>query len=118
MAEIKYDKLDRMRADIKRDRDKVARLQEQIKSKEAKLKEAEASQIITDVGAINMSPEQLAEFLVLIRSGQLNTLLSGQVNSLAAQTNQTNIGNGAINNDEIFEEKDLEDEEDFDNEEN
>ena len=118
MAEIKYDKLDRMRADIKRDRDKVARLQEQIKSKEAKLKEAEASQIITDVGAINMSPEQLAEFLALIRSGQLNPLLSGQVNSLAVQTNQTNTGNGAINNDEIFEEKDLEGEEDFDNEEN
>ena len=115
MAEIKYDKLDRMRADIKRDRDKVARLQEQIKSKEAKLKEAEASQIITDVGAINMSPEQLAEFLALIRSGQLNTILSGQVNILAVQTN---TGNGAINDDEIFEEKDLEDEEDFDNEEN
>ena len=118
MAEIKYDKLDRMRADIKRDRDKVARLQEQIKSKEAKLKEAEASQIITDVGAINMSPEQLAEFLELIRSGQLKTLLSGQVNSLAVRTNQTNTGNGAINDDEIFEEKNLEDEEDFDNEEN
>ena len=115
MAEIKYDKLDRMRADIKRDRDKVARLQEQIKSKEAKLKEAEASQIITDVGAINMSPEQLAEFLALIQSGQLNTILRGQANT---SINQTNTGYGATNDEEISEEKNLDDEEGFDDEEN
>ena len=40
MADVKYEKLDRIREDIKRDRAKVARLQEQIKVKEAKLKEA------------------------------------------------------------------------------
>lgn len=76
MAEIKYEKLDRIREDIKRDKAKVVKLQEQIKIKEAKLKEAEANQIVADVGAMNMSPEQLGEFLALIQSGGLHDLLS------------------------------------------
>lgn len=75
MADVKYEKLDRIREDIRRDKDKLAKLQGQIKSKEAKFKEAEASQIIADVGAMNMSPEQLGEFLALIQSGDLNKLL-------------------------------------------
>ena len=75
MADVKYEKLDRIREDIRRDKDKLAKLQGQIKSKEAKLKEAEASQIIADVGAMNMAPEQLGEFLALIQSGDLNKLL-------------------------------------------
>ena len=78
MADVKYEKLDRIREDIKRDKAKVAKLQEQIKVKEAKLKEAEASQIVADVGAMNMTPEQLGEFLALIQSGNLNELLSGK----------------------------------------
>ena len=78
MADVKYEKLDRIREDIKRDKAKVAKLQEQIKVKEAKLKEAEASQIVADVGAMNLTPEQLGEFLALIQSGNLNELLSGK----------------------------------------
>ena len=78
MADVRYEKLDRIREDIKRDKAKVAKLQEQIKVKEAKLKEAEASQIVADVGAMNMTPEQLGEFLALIQSGNLNELLSGK----------------------------------------
>ena len=45
----KYDKLEKMRADIQKDKDKVAKLLEQIKAKEAKLKEAEALRIVADV---------------------------------------------------------------------
>lgn len=75
MADIKYEKLDRIREDIKRDKEKLLKLQEQIKAKEAKLKEAEANQIVADVGAMNMSPEQLGEFLALIQSGGLRGLL-------------------------------------------
>ena len=78
MADVKYEKLDRIREDIKRDKAKVVKLQEQIKIKEAKLKEAEASQIVADVGAMNLTPEQLGEFLGLIQSGNLNELLSGK----------------------------------------
>ena len=78
MADVRYEKLDRIREDIKKDKAKVAKLQEQIKVKEAKLKEAEASQIVADVSAVNMTPEQLGEFLALIQSGNLNELLSGK----------------------------------------
>lgn len=107
MAEIKYEKLDRIREDIKRDKAKVVKLQKQIKSKEAKLKEAESSQIIADVGAMNMSPEQLAEFLALIHSGQISAVLNGQ--------SAPDIGNAnSSNTDDDFEEKD--EEEDFEDE--
>ena len=102
MAEIKYEKLDRIREDIKRDKAKVVKLQEQIKAKEAKLKEAEASQIVADVGALNMTPEQLGEFLALIQSGNLNELLSGK----------TNVATANVSSDETDDEDLYDDEED------
>lgn len=105
----KYEKLDRIRADIQKDRDRVAKLQEQIKQKEAKLKEAEASQIVADVGAMNMSPEQLGEFLALIQSGQISALLNGQ------NSNPVNATAGEVNDED---EDDYEDMEDIDDEEN
>lgn len=76
---------DQIREDIKRDKAKVAKLQEQIKAKEAKLKEAEASQIVADVGAMNMTPEQLGEFLALIQSGGLHELLSGKTKAATTE---------------------------------
>ena len=104
--EIKYEKLDRLRADIQKDRDKVARLLEQIKVKEAKLKEAENSQIVADVGAMNMTPEQLGEFLALIQSGKINEILAGK-NSVSVSTvnasdyyaKDDGMINGTINDD-------------------
>ena len=109
MEEIKYDKLERMRNDILRDKKKVAKLQEQIKQKEAKLKETEAGQILADVGAMNMSPEQLAQFLALIQSGQLNGILSGNV---SVPVDEPSII------EKIDEESEYEDEENFDDDEN
>lgn len=107
MAEIKYEKLDRIREDIKRDKAKVAKLQEQIKIKEAKLKEAEANQIVADVGAMNMSPEQLGEFLALIQSGGLHDLLSGKT-QVAAESSSDAMTD---DNDDFYdEEEDVNDE--------
>lgn len=104
--EVKYEKLDRIRADIQKDRDKVAKLLEQIKVKEAKLKEAENSQIVADVGAMNMTPEQLGEFLALIQSGKINALLAGQnsvfvgtVNASDYYANDDDMINDTINDD-------------------
>ena len=108
MADVRYEKLDRIREDIKKDKAKVAKLQEQIKVKEAKLKEAEASQIVADVSAVNMTPEQLGEFLALIQSGNLNELLSGKTKVVAT-----------VNSSEVNEEENedlYEDEEDENNE--
>lgn len=111
MADNKYDKLERIRADIQKDREKVAKMQEQIKQKEAKLKEAEATQIVADVGAMNMSPEQLGEFLALIQSGKLEQLLGGTgISPISAANVVVN------NNDSDAEDED--DMEDIEDEEN
>ncbi len=77
VAETKFEKLDHMREDIKKDKDKVARLLEQIKRKEMKLKETEADTIVAQVLSYNITPEQLDEFLKLMHSGKLNSLLKG-----------------------------------------
>jgi len=109
----KYDKLDRMRADIQKDRDKVTELLERIKIKEAKLKEAEASQIVADVSALNMTPEQLGEFLALIQSGKLNSVMSG-----AAPASGT-VGSAYTSTSETDEDSDdFDDMEDIEDEEN
>lgn len=88
MVDKKYDKLEKIRADIQKDRDKVERLLEQIKQKETKLKEAEANQIVADVDELHMSPEQLGGFLELIKSGKLNELLNGQSGSPISMANK------------------------------
>lgn len=108
MADIRYEKLDRIREDIKRDKAKVAKLQEQIKAKEAKLKEAEASQIVADVAAMNMTPEQLGEFLSLIQSGGLQELLSGQTK--VATTNSSNEKTDDDKDELLEDEEDINDE--------
>ena len=108
----KYDKLDRMRADIQKDRDKVTELLERIKQKEARLKEAEASQIVADVGALNMTPEQLGEFLALIQSGKLNAMMSGNVPVSGTTSSYTNTSGTNTDSDEDFDDmEDIEDEE-------
>ena len=109
MADVRYEKLDRIREDIKRDKAKVTKLQEQIKVKEAKLKEAEASQIVADVGAMNMTPEQLGEFLALIQSGNLNELLSCKTKII------TTVSSSEVNeeeNEDLYEDEEEENNED------
>lgn len=106
MTDGRYDKLDRIRADIEKDRKKVLKLQEQIKLKEAKLKDAEASQIVADVTAMNMSPEQLGAFLELIESGKLEAYMNKQKDF----TNKTNDYSESDEDEEI--EEDMEDIED------
>lgn len=76
MMENKYEKLDRMRADIARDREKIAKLQELVRQKGIKLKEAEASRIVADVTELNLTPEELGEFLTMIKSGKLDQIRS------------------------------------------
>lgn len=111
MAE-RFEKLDRMRADIQRDRDKVAELLERIKVKEAKLKEAEASQIVAEVGALNMTPEQLAEFLELVKAGKISTFMNtGATNGISSGTNSYSSVKDEVEDTE----DDMEDIEDEDN---
>jgi len=66
-----YEKLDRLRADVERWKQRIEEDRAKLKVAEQKLKEAENAQIIADVGAMNFSPEQLALFLQQVASGQL-----------------------------------------------
>ena len=69
---LMYAKLDKLREDLK----KAVAKREAV---EAKLKEEENQQIVSDVASYNLSPEQLAQFLQLANSGRLQEMLSGQV---------------------------------------
>ena len=65
-----YEKLDKLRAELSRAKEKRADADAKVKQLEQKLKEAENMQILADVGAMKLTPEQLAEFLQMVRSGQ------------------------------------------------
>ena len=67
-----YEKLDKLRDEVKRCEKRVADAQSKLKAAQEKLKEGEASQILSDVSALKMSPEELARVLELVKSGQLN----------------------------------------------
>ena len=66
-----YEKLDKIRAELDRARQRRAEADAKVKQLEQKLKEAENSQILADVGALKLTPEQLAQFLQLAASGQM-----------------------------------------------
>ena len=77
MSERKYDNLERMRKDIAKDLKKVETLKEQIREKEEKLREAEASRVVADVTAMQLSPEQVGAMLDLVKSGQIRLIMNG-----------------------------------------
>ena len=65
-----YEKLDKLRAEVERWKRRVESDKAKQKAAEDRLKEAESTQILADVNALNLSPEQLAEFLKLVASGR------------------------------------------------
>lgn len=64
-----YERLDRLRADVERWKKRIEEDRMKLKQAEVKLQEAENSQILADVGALKLTPEQLAEFLKLATAG-------------------------------------------------
>ena len=101
-----FERLDKMRAELERAKQRRADADAKVKTLEAKLKEAENNQIIADVSAMKLSPEQVAQFLTLVASGQLNAPEAVQ------QSTETKV---TVAEDEATDE-DYESE-DFDNEE-
>lgn len=73
-----YEKLDKLRAEVEKWKTKLEEDKAKLKFAEQKLQEAENSQILADVSAMNLTPEQLAQFLQMVKNGQLN---QGTVNS-------------------------------------
>ena len=68
-----YEKLDKLREEVRRSERRFADAQNKLKVAQEKLREGEASQILSDVGALKLTPEQLAQVLSLVKSGQLGT---------------------------------------------
>ena len=100
-----YEKLDKIRAELDRARQRRAEADVKVKQLEQKLKEAENSQILADVGAHKLTPEQLAQFLQLAASGQLPVVQGN------TEMNVVPITVTEENDDDYDESEDFEDEE-------
>ena len=74
-----YARLDRLRSELKKAVIKRDVAEEKVQQIEAKLKEEENRQIVCNVASYNLSPEQLAEFLKLVKDGKLQEILNGNV---------------------------------------
>ena len=87
-----YARLDRLRAELKKAVIKRDAAEEKVQQIEAKLKEEENRQIVCNVASYNLSPEQLAEFLKLVKDGKLQAMLNGNVPMPAGiETDKKNI---------------------------
>ena len=64
-----YERLEKLREEVSRWRRKLEYDKGKLKEAEDKLTAAENAQIIADVGALNLTPEQLAEFLKRAKNG-------------------------------------------------
>lgn len=80
-----YEKLDKLRTDLNRARQKKNEIEAKIKNLEQRLKEAEEAQILADVKQLNLKPEQVAMFLKLVASGQLPMPGSEEMNVFASE---------------------------------
>lgn len=67
-----FEKLDKLREEVRRCEKRRDEANERLKAAQAKLKDAEASQILSDVGALKLSPEEVAKLLQLAASRQLS----------------------------------------------
>lgn len=66
-----YKKLDKIRTDLEKAKLRRDEAIQKVKEIEDKLQEAENTQILADVSVLNLTPEQVAQFLQLAASGQL-----------------------------------------------
>ena len=107
-----YARLDKLREDLQKAIVKRDEAEKKVKQLQAKLKEEENQQIVSDVASYNLTPEQLAQFLQLAGSGKLQELLNGQV-KMPEPVTMSNAG-GEPAEDDLFDEN----EEDDQNEDN
>ena len=60
-----YEKIERLREDLERARKRKAEAEQRVKTCEARLREAENNQILAEVGALKLKPEEVARLLQL-----------------------------------------------------
>ena len=66
-----YEKLDKLREEVRRAEKRKKYADEKFNTLQEKLREAESMQILADVGAMHLTPEQVAIFLSMAASGKL-----------------------------------------------
>ena len=94
-----YERLDKLREEVKRCEKRRDDANERLKAAQARLKEAEASQILSDVGALKLTPEEVARLLQLAASGELS-IPGTEKNSTMTETEEYVDGSIEVAEDE------------------
>ena len=94
-----YERLDKLREEVKRCEKRRDEANERLKAAQARLKEAEASQILSDVGALKLTPEEVARLLQLAASGELS-IPDTEKNSTMTETEEYVDGSIEVAEDE------------------
>ena len=100
-----YERLDKLRNEVTRIKQKIEDDKVKLRLAEDKLKEAENQQILADIGALNLKPEQVAELLKTLTGGKIASIGHERPES-ATVTQTVNKGTGADLNDDEEEESD------------
>ena len=74
-----YAKLDKLRDALEKARARRDAAEEKVQRLEEKLKEEENLQIINNVSSYHLSPEQLAQFLQLVKTRKIPELMKGEI---------------------------------------
>ena len=115
-----YEKLDKIRGDLAKAKQRRDEADAKVKALEDKLKEAENSQVLADVSALKLTPEQVAQFLQLAAAGQLplnnGTGQFGATPQTTSQTEKVDYGNKEENENKELDDLDEEDMEDYEDE--
>lgn len=106
-----YEKLDKIRAELERARQRKADADAKVKQLEQKLKEAENTQILADVGALKLTPEQVAQFLQMAANGQLPVAQSNPIAQSNSVAGRATIATAEVKDDVYEESEDFDDEE-------
>ena len=104
-----YERIERLREELGRARQRKVEAERRVKRCEANLKEAENQQILADVGALKLTPEQVSEFLKLAASGQLSAPGTGYVSG--KELSAAPIDSSSLEDTEYDESEDINDEE-------
>ncbi len=113
-----FERLEKLREDLERAKRRRADADAKVKALEEKLKEAENTQVLADVNALKLTPEQVAQFLQLMASGQL-PVNNGNLPNLLGGNEQSNSYESVTGNELSEKEMDADqDEEDLENDEN
>ena len=69
--QVMYERLDKLRDELRRAEKRKEDVDKKLKIARDRLREAESTQILADVEALHLTPEQVGQFLAMAANGQL-----------------------------------------------